>query len=64
MTNFERAEKFQGIEAGIAAARQTLCSISLGRAFGQSVEQFLAQNQSAASLHAKASDYLRAHGAL
>ena len=64
MTSFERAEKFQGVVAGITAARQTLCSISLGRAFGQTTEQFLAQNLSAAALHAKASDYLRAHGAI
>jgi hypothetical protein len=64
MTSFERAEQFKGVSAGIEAARLTLCSIALRRNFAESTEDFLARDKNAADLHAKASDYLRAKGAI
>ena len=64
MTSFERAEKFQGIAAGIAAARQLICGIALGRQFGETTEQYFARAPKVAEMHNKATQYLVAHGAV
>ena len=64
MTSYERAEKFQGVAAGIEAAHATLCSLAIGWAFGQTTEEFFAQNPSRAAMRDAAQSYLRAHGAI
>ncbi len=38
---FEKTIKFKGIDAGIHRARTCLCSMTLGRNFGESDEDYL-----------------------
>lgn len=57
-TTYERAERFKGVAAGIEAARNTLAGISLGKKFGQTLDDYLAENPAIKKMHDKANAYI------